>query len=487
MVAPRWAPPMLSRNIAGAVGAVALSLLAAAVPVMAKADLGPPVPPTSFTPSHGELVLTPCDPRTTEASRNGSDAHWFCGLLPVNDVGSERELSVLVASSHPELPFPGNGVLAYHPGGPGVFVGDTVSAMGPPVPVSEWSVLTWDGATSANGLGSCGGATAAFGQDRSPTTLPAQADAVAEECLTTGADSGRGAWTAAWELEQIRDALGIERIDLLAHSYGTAIGEAYLAAYPGHVRRAVLDAPIALEVSWADRLDAIGPVQTELVAAILASCTESICGPELMGLAPSGYAAVRDAVLARSPTVGSGDASLSATQIDQATLAALRSEAYWADYLGALRDALAGSGSRTWTLSFSYFEDVDRNRYYQTLCSDLDHPIDGVGGYVVSADDPLPSYASELAPCARAPRLAGEPVPDGAAEVLLVASSRDPVAPASLLLAAPALRGSGSLCLTDVPGHTSYRSPGISEIIDSFLRDGDAAAATAACQELLTG
>jgi pimeloyl-ACP methyl ester carboxylesterase len=478
---------MLSRTIAAAAGAAVLSLLAAAIPVMAAADLGPPVPPAGFTPSHGELALTPCDPRITGSSGARSDVHWFCGLLPVDDVGSGRELSVLVASSHPELPFPGNDVLVYHPGGPGVFVGQTVLAMGPPVPVSEWSVLTWDGATSANGLGSCGGATAAFGQDRSPTTLPGQADAVAEECLTTGADSGRGAETAAWELEQIRDALGIERMDLLAHSYGTAIGEAYLAAYPGNVRRAVLDAPIALEVPWADRLAALGPVQAELVVAVLASCTPDTCGPELMGLAPSGYAAVREGVLARSPTVGSGDASLSATQIDQATLAALRSEVYWVDYLGAVREALAGRGSDLWTLSFRYFEDVDRNRYYQTLCSDLDHPTDGVIDYVVSADDPLPSYASELSPCARAPRLAGGLVDDGAAEVLLVASSQDPVAPASLLLAAPALRGSGSLCLTDVPGHTSYRSPGISEIIDSFLRDGDAAAAAAACEELLTG
>ncbi|MGW4893657.1 alpha/beta fold hydrolase [Kitasatospora sp. NPDC004240] len=50
--------------------------------------------------------------------------------------------------------------------------------------------------------------------------------------------------TQARDLEALRLHLGLERLDLLAHSAGTLVAQEYAAAHPGRVRRAVLVTPV---------------------------------------------------------------------------------------------------------------------------------------------------------------------------------------------------------------------------------------------------
>ena len=68
----------------------------------------------------------------------------------------------------------------------------------------------------------------------------------ADECIErTGELLGHvGAADAALDLEEVRIALGVERLDYLGYSYGTALGAVYAMAHPDRVGRFVLDGAI---------------------------------------------------------------------------------------------------------------------------------------------------------------------------------------------------------------------------------------------------
>ncbi|MEU8510415.1 alpha/beta hydrolase [Kitasatospora sp. NPDC048722] len=59
----------------------------------------------------------------------------------------------------------------------------------------------------------------------------------------------------ASDVEALRRHLGLERIDLLAHSAGCLTAQEYLAAHPDRVRRAVLAAPVGRAAREADEAE----------------------------------------------------------------------------------------------------------------------------------------------------------------------------------------------------------------------------------------
>ena len=60
------------------------------------------------------------------------------------------------------------------------------------------------------------------------------------------------------DMDAVREAIGVERLDLFGSSYGTYLMTVYAARHPAHVRSLVLDAgyPIAYDVYGVDRLAA---------------------------------------------------------------------------------------------------------------------------------------------------------------------------------------------------------------------------------------
>jgi pimeloyl-ACP methyl ester carboxylesterase len=71
------------------------------------------------------------------------------------------------------------------------------------------------------------------------------------------------------DLEQVRQSLGYDKIDLLGVSYGTRVALEYLRAYPQHVRAVVLDGAVPLD--WPVGVDAPQNAQAAM-DAILARC-----------------------------------------------------------------------------------------------------------------------------------------------------------------------------------------------------------------------
>ncbi len=427
------------------------------------------------------LVL--CDPAPSDDAptpeAGAAMVHHYCMALRLQpSPGWEQIVRILVLGDQGTNPLAGRSVLVFHPGGPGISAVDVLKAGAPEVDYSRYVVMTWDGVTAGNGSGACGPKTIDFLTERTTDDFAQLADEVGHECEGGfGSNTDIGAWEAADELETIRVQLGISSFDFLGISYGTAIGEAYLRVYPGNVRRAVLDAPVGLEVPWRDRLEYVGPVLRAGANRLAMSCDVPECKEILDGQAVAdAYTALREAVLAKRPQVGSGGITLTPIMFDQATELALRSQSYWPGYWQAVGEALNGDGSALWRVGERSYLDLDRQAFYWSICADIDRPSKAAD-FVPADTDPLTfAFASELAPCAGLP--AGVPRPrasadGGAPDVLIVASTADVLAPSSLLVASPFLRAVGRVCTTNVVGHTSYADPQIRGALIDFL-EGDA-------------
>lgn len=77
------------------------------------------------------------------------------------------------------------------------------------------------------------------------------------------------------DLDEIRKALNIDKIDYFGGSYGTHLGLAYLITYPEHVDRMVLDANLAPNNSPIDYLTGTAPAIEKTLQHFIDQCAES--------------------------------------------------------------------------------------------------------------------------------------------------------------------------------------------------------------------
>ena len=177
--------------------------------------------------------------------------------------------------------------LVLEPGGPGdpgtSFAWWFVDVL-PPGLLAEFYPVGWDprGVGISNPPIECGSFAV--------TDLPLAADCIAG---TGDLLAHVGAADAALDLEEVRLALGVDRLDYLGFSYGTALGAVYAMAHPDRVGRFVLDGAIAPDAGdpdgplaghmpdyAADELDAVIARFHELCAAT----TECAAGPDSAAL-----------------------------------------------------------------------------------------------------------------------------------------------------------------------------------------------------------
>lgn len=455
---------------------IALGALLAVGAIGCQSQPGPTGSPAPFLVSCPDTGPEPAPDATPAPSE--TTLFRYCGQLTIERTpGWPRTIQVGVVSDRESDPFVGRVPLVYHPGGSGISAVVELFNSPPGIDFSQHSVLTWDGATSGDGTGACGVDTIKFLTERTIDDFADLGERAGDDCQGGfGSALDVGAWAAADELEVIREALGFDQFDILSISYGTAIAEAYLRWHPEHVRRAVLDAPIGLGVNWADRVAAVGSVSATLADEMAAACDTNQCASAMAGVAPDqSYETLRSAVLAVNPVVGSGNLQLSPVMLDQATLLAIHNAEYWPGWATAIDEGLAGDGSALWNAGQHAYLDLDRQIYYRSLCADLDRPSDAAD-YSGGQDPLVFTYASDLTPCVGFP--SGMPPQQLAAvdapkpDVEIFASTRDPLAPSSMLANAPFLAGIGHYCVSSVPGHTSYAEDAERALMLAFLESG---------------
>ena len=475
----------LGRRVA-AIGLIVVLHPAAACSMGASSDVLP-APSVSAAPPAGPAPLARCaeGPETRPDGPLPDTLHRYCGRVMVTIDGQSRTVAIGFVADRPANPLAGRSVLVYHPGGPGLSPLRHLFESPPVVDYRRYAVLAWNGATSSSVTGACGPNHLSFAADRGPH-FAQRAEAAARECLARPRDyPWSGARAAADELEAVRASLGLASVDLLTHSYGTAIAEAYLQRYPHRVGRAVLDGPIATDATWQDRIDAVSASTSSVLRKLFDSCATG-CAPGVTGALGGGrdYTAVRSALLAARPRVGNSQVRLTGAVLDQATLIALRSDEYWPAYLDALERAFGGDATELWTLGERYITAVDRRVFYAAMCTDIDHPR-AVEDYNRYHAPLLDAYAAELAPCAAYQHVLS-PVPKPAPEspdVLVIASPFDVLTPAALVASSPRL-SRYPLCVTGVAAHTNIADPRVDRIVAGFLAGGSADQAKADCMLL---
>ncbi len=370
-------------------------------------------------------------------------------------------------------------MVIFHPGGPGIEARSALLTSIPDIDYDDSVVVAWDGATSLRRKGACGPHSVAYGV-QIPTDWRRAALAVGAECVPGPLTETTWAGTvsdAAEELEAIRTALGVRRIDLLTHSFGTVIAEMYLARYGRHVRRAVLDGPVVMDASWRQRVHVVSRAIARSLRDLLGACASTLCSDRVRQVVEnhetSTYASLRNALVTANARVGSGKQTLTGTMVDRATLAVFSDHRLWGVYARGLNRAFQRDGRILWDLGERAYFGLDRSRYLTGLCSSIEHPPT-VGAYV-SADPLVNTFVKDLAPCAampaeqlprRHPAVAGP-------QLLVAASVHDPLTPWGLVRLADWPPGA-LLCRTETRGHTGAGSPRTSALVRRFLSASEA-------------
>ena len=139
---------------------------------------------------------------------------------------------------------PSSGTIAYNPGGPGLTVVENASALaqmfGPLLDRHDLLLLDLRGSGRSDQL-TCPelSASLAFG---STAALDAAIGACGRAQGARVADYGTAA--IAEDLDDLRAALGIAKLDLWGESYGSYLAQVYAGRFPGHVRSLVLSGPV---------------------------------------------------------------------------------------------------------------------------------------------------------------------------------------------------------------------------------------------------
>jgi len=278
---------------------------------------------------------------------------YLCGSLQVPiDYGrpSNGSLSLAVI----EHPVPDSkGVIVFNPGGPGesgVLILPILAALVPASVRSQFTLVSFDerGTGSSDPL-LCGPSPAAAGS--------AEAGSVA--AAKTFADLDRSCrsrypklfptvdtTTSARDMNSLRLALGVDRINYYGLSYGTVLGSVYRQLFPSHVRSMVLDGAVDANLSLPTDATLEAPaIQTALEHALSNCPVTTSC---TLGSNPVASYERLAARLSRAPlpAPGGGDNNpVTVGDLMTATLLYLSAPTFTSGFFPALTAAAAGNGA----------------------------------------------------------------------------------------------------------------------------------------------
>jgi pimeloyl-ACP methyl ester carboxylesterase len=282
-----------------------------------------------------------------------------------------------------------------------------------------------------------------------------------------------GTANAARDLDQIRIALGDEKLTYLGYSYGTELGAIYATLFPDHVRALVLDGVVDTTLNGDDSASQQAQGFQGAVDHYIASCKASACIPSFRD---DPLAAIQE-VIRRSQAAPipsrSADRPAGVGEVVLGIQGAMYSPSEWPGLTRALNNALAGDGSGLVNLADddSLYRNPDGSYpniydvYYATSCLDTDF-IRDTAHYQALAQELAPliplfatSFTASGLVCAHWP-VATQPLPPptahGAPPLLLVGTTGDPATPYVWATAMAKKVESNVLLTFNGDGHTAY-------------------------------
>jgi pimeloyl-ACP methyl ester carboxylesterase len=315
----------------------------------------------------------------------------------------------------------------------------------------------------------------------------------------------------ARDMDRLREAVGDEQLTFLGYSYGTTLGSTYAELFPDKVRAMVLDAavdPDGDEVTHAEEGAAAMEAGFDAFATnclgLIAGCplgaqprqfVEALLGQAAQTPIPSAEPA---ATPAATPSAAGTEPPAPPAEPRQATpgviMTAIQAALYetesWPQLAQALAAAQRGDAQGVFSLSDSYAGRMDDGTYSNVFdanvavnCADqrTDDQVSenrirqlaqewGQKYPLFGAAAAIPLYTCSAWKADRTP--IPERDADGAAPILVVGNSGDPVTPLPGAVDMARDLESGVLLTWQGQGHTSYpKTPCVTTAVDSYLID----------------
>ena len=285
------------------------------------------------------------------------------------------------------------GVLLVNPGGPGAsglaLAGEVASGISPQV-AADYDIVGFD----TRGVGSSVPALSCdptFFSGVRPEYIPA--NGAAEQVLigrakqyAAGCEQRYG-WllpyltsvNMARDLDQIRKAFGVAKINYYAFSYGTYLGQVYGTLFPGRVRRMVLDSTVDPTGAWyADNISQDYAFQGRMEAffAWIAKYHGTYNLGSTAAQVQSAFYAAR-ARLKKTPISGANGPLIGEDEFDDTFLVAGYLDAIWPAYAAALSQYLNGGNTSGLISQYQEFGVQGENEfaiYNAVECDDVAWP-----------------------------------------------------------------------------------------------------------------
>jgi pimeloyl-ACP methyl ester carboxylesterase len=285
------------------------------------------------------------------------------------------------------------GVLLVNPGGPGAsglsLAGEVASGISPQV-AADYDIVGFD----TRGVGSSVPALSCeptFFSGVRPDYIPA--NAAAEQVLIGRAKAyaagceRRYGWllpyltsvNMARDLDQIRLAFGVQKINYFAFSYGTYLGQVYGTMFPGRVRRMVLDSTVDPTGAWyADNIAQDYAFQGRLEAffAWMAKYDGTYHLGSTAAQVQSAYYSAR-ARLKQNPVSGANGSMIGEDEFDDTFLVAGYLNAVWPAFAEALSQYVNGgitSGILSQYQTYGLQGENEFAIYNAVECDDVEWP-----------------------------------------------------------------------------------------------------------------
>lgn len=430
-------------------------------------DTVAPVPTSEPTPS-STLAWSACPDL-----HPGLSMRWECTTVatPLDHADPASE-EIAVALTRPVLePGDDRRPLVMNPGGPGasgVELAWYLADLLPPELLDTYYPVGWD----PRGVGRSVPAIDCGPFD--PIDVPD-----ADECIaSSGALLAQvGAADAALDLESVRDAVGVDRLDYLGFSYGTALGAVYAMAHPDRVGRFVLDGsidPTAGDPAGELAADGVPDYAGDEIDAAIGRFHElcdasALCaaGPDSKALVDDLEGSIRDLTTADFP---GGPSRLNRLDLEDVMIGITYDPWSWGLVGDALRDAADGNASTLAALASYLLQGypvqdlpgddplVDFGAAHLAIyCADFSH-IEGVWGCDGMPDaDPLPVITAV----------------DVAEPIVVVGTAHDPSTPGRHAIEMAGALGDAVAITWDGVGHTAFPvTPCLDDAVVAYLVDG---------------
>lgn len=301
-----------------------------------------------------------------------------------------------------------------------------------------------------------------------------------------------GTRDVARDMESIRIGLGTDKISYLGYSYGTSIGQTYLAMFPTHVRSMVLDGIVDLNQTGIQSAQGQGIAFEHLLDQFETWCTarpSCKANPDPAGLVKRVYDKTQQGTIpapdANRP-LGPGEFQLGVIQ------PLYGGEDGYPQLASALADADKGDGSALVGLADQYLSSGGTEIYFAVSCLDQSWPHDPqaiiAAGQAIQPQAPYLGEATvtDYIRCAlwpTPPQPLATPDAPQAPPIVVISTTNDPATPYQNGVALAQAQPGAMLLTHDGDAHTIYSQGDscVDDKVDAYLVDGTKLPAGARC------